>query len=199
MKTLIKITIALLTDVVYDLQAALAAGQTTLTNPTGVFTFGQYSHGELKPENFVPYANFTENMVGTGLNCFYNDAYNPNVTYNSTDATVNAFKVAQQAGEFVFGPMYGPSVVRFTAPAAGKYRISAKFVQVQFDESEHDAPTAYVYHNSTQLDSGLADASGFTYSGALSLLKGDTIDFLVGGPDSGTANASLATTLAVVP
>jgi hypothetical protein len=83
------------------------------------------------------------------------------------------------------------AVVRFTAPASGRYRISARFEGVHFERSTTDVR---VMHGGRTLFS--ADIDGYggdpafhpvegsnpaaDYAGTVDLERGDTIDFAVG-------------------
>lgn len=179
-------------QVIYDLQEALAASQPTISNPTGVFSFGKYTGG-LNPTTFTLYTNFTENLVGTGLDAFYTDpSIDPNGLYNDTGSTFSNFGIVLAAGEFALGPDFGPSVVRFTAPTLGYYHVSADFALVQ---NTNGGAFMYVYHNTTQLGSNTS-SSTYSYSSLSDILlnAGDTIDFVVGGPGSGTDTTSLSAT-----
>lgn len=207
MKKIIKSTLSLVSaaalsatyaqaQVVYDLQDALAAGQPSLTNPTGVFSFGKYTAG-LDPISFVLYSDFTEDLLGTGLDAFYtNPSIDPNGLYNDTGSTFSNFGIVLPAGEFAMGPDFGPSVVRFTAPVTGYYHVSSDFALVQ---SGHGGAFMYVYHNATQVAANTTQPT-FSYVSATDFLlsAGDTIDFVVGGPGSGVDTTSLSATATFV-
>jgi hypothetical protein len=83
------------------------------------------------------------------------------------------------------------SMVRFTAPLAGSYRVTARFEGIHFGHSTTDV---HVMHGATSLF--MADVDGYggdpafrtvvganpvaVYAGTLKLKAGDTVDFAVG-------------------
>ena len=119
----------------------------------------------------------------------------PYVAYNGTQQSqmgsqngwaVRAGEVAMEAsntGQF--------SLVRFTAPATGTYRITARFEGVHFGLSSTDV---HVVHNATSLFEANIDGYGgdpafhkvqgsnpsATYSGEVKLKVNDTVTFAVG-------------------
>ena len=67
----------------------------------------------------------------------------PNIIKNEgATVTTSAFgTITFNAGAVTFGPFLGPTVARFTAPAAGLYDVSASFKTVQVGNA---APHAYI-------------------------------------------------------
>ena len=128
----------------------------------------------------------------------------PNIIKNegATVTTSDFGTITFNAGAVTFGPFLGPTVARFTAPAAGLYDVSASFRTVQVGNA---APHAYIsLDGATPLDQGVLSASLTTYmNSALSLAPGDTVDFIVWGADFANktteVSASLTTDGAAVP
>jgi hypothetical protein len=128
----------------------------------------------------------------------------PNIIKNEgSTVTTSAFSIITfNAGAVTLGPFLGPTVARFTAPAAGLYDVSASFKTVQVGNT---APHAYIsLDGATPLDRGVLSASGTTYRrSALSLAIGDTVDFIVWGADSANktteVSARLTSNVAPVP
>jgi hypothetical protein len=106
----------------------------------------------------------------------------PNVTYNDTKAPVNALGVLWEPGRLSLHP--GPSgefsVLRWTAPSAGDYRLAGKFLSI----AERATTDAHVLHNGKSIfDSFInleGNGMGAPFAADVSVKAGDTIDFIVG-------------------
>lgn len=174
-----------------------------LKNPAGVWQYGYSATSSLDPAEFrldqysnqaVPVAFWhpeRTDQPGPG--------YYPYVAGNTADTTsygsskgwaVRADEIAMEAsntGQY--------SLVRFVAPKAGMYSISAKFAGIHFGLSTTDV---HVLHNATDLFT--ADIEGYggdaafhaivgasptaNYEGQVALKRGDILTFAVGyGPN----------------
>jgi hypothetical protein len=91
-----------------------------------------------------------------------------------------------------FGPYLGPAVARWTAPAGGLYDISAAFKTIQ---TENSSPNAYLFSGTTQLFNQTATAAGISYTGTVSLLAGQTIDFVVWGNNASNKTTQVNATI----
>jgi len=82
------------------------------------------------------------------------------------------------------GPNGENAVVRWTAPASGLYKVNAAFSGVDYGGNIGTTTDVAVLHNGIQLYAGNVVAFGSHYdqsfSGTVSVLAGDTIDFTVG-------------------
>jgi uncharacterized repeat protein (TIGR01451 family) len=121
----------------------------------------------------------------------------PNVIKNETGETIDVFGAIRFPAEdflhFHPGPSGQFSVVRWTAPAAGRYDIRAAFKSLRFSGSMTTS-TVYVLRNTTQIFT--ASINGYIsnterlFSTLLTLNAGETIDFAVGVGTGGYANDS---------
>jgi hypothetical protein len=177
----------------------LSADFSLRDNPNKIWQYGYSATNSLAPDQFRldEYAD-TSGPVG-----FWHPAatkgpgtgYYPYIAFNTTSQSqfgssngwaVRAGEVAMEASN---SGQY--SLVRFVAPAAGTYQISARFAGVHFGLSTTDV---HVLHNGTSLFD--ADIDGYggdpafhkvqgasptaAYSGQIELKANDTITFAVG-------------------
>jgi hypothetical protein len=125
----------------------------------------------------------------------YERGYYPYVAFNPTDRsrTTSAHGWALRPGQFAMEAAGDGafSIVRFVAPVAGAYRVTARFEGIHYRLSTTDV---HVLHNGTSLYT--AEISGYggdpafhkveganpaaSYTGAVQMTKGDTIAFAVG-------------------
>ena len=124
----------------------------------------------------------------------------PNITYNNTKGTINSLGVTWEPGRLGLhpGPNGEPCVLRWTAPAAGQYAISAEFVSI----AEKATTDVHVLHNARSLLSSFINLSGqgseIACRKEVAAEKGETIDFVVGwgngshGADSTGLEAKIA-------
>jgi len=108
---------------------------------------------------------------------------------NPTDAPITIGTVTTPAMSAAFspGPQNQNAVFRWTAPFSGQYAVSAKFYGV-----DYVGPTTSdvsILHNDTQLFAayvnGYGPSSNQSYTGTVSISKGDTLDFTCGYGDNG--------------
>lgn len=106
----------------------------------------------------------------------------PNVTFNSTNAPIQALGIIWEPGRLALHP--GPNgeqcVLRWTAPMTGEYSISATFTGI----AEHATTDVHVLHQTETLFDGLVNLQGHGNESAwektVSVKAGDTVDFVVG-------------------
>jgi hypothetical protein len=179
----------------YDLSADFSIKN----NPAQYWQYGYSDTTSLAPDQF----RLDKNVDATGTVVFWHPdsnhgpgpGYYPYVAYNPTRQTqmgssngwsARAGEVAMEAG--ITGQY---SLVRFVAPASGRYTVSAQFAGVHFGLSTTDV---HVLHNGTSLFD--ADIDGYggdpsfhkvqgsnptaDYSGQVDLKAGDTVTFAVG-------------------
>ena len=179
----------------FDLAAQFAFTQTSVS----VWQYGYSAINSLAPDQFrldtyldklVPISFWhpaTNDRRGPG--------YYPYVAYNTTAKTqtepthgwaARPGEVAMEAGN---NGQY--SLVRFSAPASGAYRITARFEGIHFRLSSTDV---HVLHNSIHLFDGNIDGYGgdsefhpvegahptASYEGSAQLAAHDTVTFAVG-------------------
>jgi hypothetical protein len=177
----------------------LSADFSLQENPHKVWQYGYSATNSLTPDQF----QLDQNADATGVIGFWHPAtnngpgpgYYPYVAYNTTKQSqygssngwaARAGEVAMEAsntGQY--------SLVRFVAPSAGTYKISAKFEGIHFGLSTTDV---HVLHNDNALFD--ADIDGYggdpafhkiqggsptaEYSAQIKLKANDTITFAVG-------------------
>jgi len=193
--------------ITYDLTADWSD---TTNGGTNVWTYGRYdgSVGAGSPATFDDFdinAGVTvDPSSGQLLRAWRNSVIDPNIIKNegSTVTTSGFGVITFNAGAVTFGPFLGPTVARFTAPTAGVYDVFASFRPVQVGNG---FPHAYIsLLGSTPLDQGVLSAGVTTYmNSAVSLARGETVDFIVWGADAANktteVSASLTTDAAAVP
>jgi len=163
------------------------------SNPDGVWSYGCTESLGAAFQLYTQSIPFTG--VGTGVWAW---AYNstcaqgspPALGYNLTNTPITEGSFTLPAHEVWFhpGPEDQNSVLRFTAPATGNYKIQAVFWGDDFV-----GPTTtdvHVLHNNLGLYTG--EVTGFgpssdqSFTTTISVAAGDTIDFAVGyGTDGG--------------
>jgi hypothetical protein len=164
----------------------LADDWSNTLNPNGVWSFGEsptqgglvtlYTVLGSHPSGLVEWIR----AIGTP----------PAVTYNPTATPIVISTVRWEPGETSFhpGPSNERSVVRFTAPSAGGYDVSATFSGGDFI-----GPTTSDVHVlinglevfGTQIN-GFGPPSAKSYSASCTLSAGDTVEFVVGVGANGT-------------
>lgn len=178
----------------------LATGCSPERNPNGVWQYGYTVGQALGPAAFRPDGfHGRRSDIGFWQPSDTPGGHFPYVVCNPAARTVLygergtprgwAVRAGQVAMEASKGGQY--SVVRFTAPAAGRYRVTARFEAIHFGLSTTDV---HVRHGDTSLFA--ADIDGYggdpafhpitgktptaDYAGTVKLATGDTIDFAVG-------------------
>ena len=180
--------------VVYDLQDDFSISN---GNPNGVWTYGEYTTNSLTATTtFQAYTSSGSDLAG--MQHWDTGATDPNIAYNQTGSTVNAFNATFDPEAVVFGPASGPSVARFTAPVTGEYTLDLYFEGVQ---TINTAATGALNHNAANLFTSAPLGFGDTanYSTTLNLTAGDTLDAVVGIGHKSTEVRFSASTAAAVP
>ena len=177
----------------------------TRTSPNKVWQYGYSETNSLAPNQFrVDTQSDRTDMQcdPTGSIGFWHPAanhgpgpgYYPYVAYNTTKQTqVGCKGWAVRPGEVAMEASNSGqySLVRFTAPAAGTYEVSAQFEGIHYGLSTTDV---HVLHNGTSLfdadidgyggDPGFHKVEGASptanYSGQVELKANDTVTFAVG-------------------
>ena len=137
-----------------------------------------------------------------GLRLWPNDPPSePWVGVNATHDTVRALGITWPAGWLALHPGPGGeySVIRWTAPSAGKATVEAVFTGI----SERATTDLHVMHNGRPLHDGQINLAGAgnrdLFTGEVVVARGDTIDCVVGygngsyGADSTALNLALRT------
>jgi hypothetical protein len=177
----------------------LSSDFSLVNNPDGVWTFGYSATKSLAPDQFrIDEYSATSDPVGfwhPASNKGPGPGYYPYVAYNTTDESrttpakgwaVRPHEIAMEAsnvGQY--------ALVRFTAPQADRYQISAHFEGIHFHLSTTDV---HVMHNAESLFAEEIEGYGgdpafhkiegqhaeADYKGIVRLAKNDTITFAVG-------------------
>lgn len=156
-------------------------------NPSGAWSYGYRAAGG----PFTPYAART-NFFGAGANTWQASASAccPMVTKNNTGSAYaypNATSVSHHPAFLNLhpGPAGERSVVRWTAPAAGTYRVVGQFEGLDTGGTTSDVK---VTHNSAVLFSGAVNGFGAAAPFTLTLkaAAGDAVEFSVGVGGNGT-------------
>ncbi|MGA2031142.1 MAG: hypothetical protein ABSG68_02695 [Thermoguttaceae bacterium] len=169
----------------------------TASNPNGAWSYGEYSGG-LSPGTFTLF-----NKAGSvgPIDAWWYASTNPTdpaISHNSGALPYNEISSGTTwlPNQLLLHPYLGPTVVRFTASAAGEYDVNALFSPAQ---TQNTFPNAYVYLDGVQEYDQVTASGGVTYAGLLSLHTGDTIDFVVWGNNSNNKTTALDATVNLVP
>jgi hypothetical protein len=166
-----------------------AAQWSAIDNPNGV-----WSYGYLAPSSTpaMPDAStfklYTEQVQVPVTSGFIGDwripgQDGPNAVYNPLDEIVSVGTITWQPRQASFHP--GPngeySSYRFTAPTAGDYSLSATFNSID-TVGGADKDIHILVDGSELYDDALSGSYGSTktFSNAVSLAKGDQVDFVIG-------------------
>jgi hypothetical protein len=179
----------------------LSGGCSPDRNPNGVWQYGYTAGAVLSPSAFRR-AGFHDRQSTIGFwqpSDTAGSGHYPYVACNASAKTVlvgehgTRYGLAARAGQVAMeaSNIGQYSVVRFTAPLAGKYRVIARFEGIHFGLSTTDV---HVMHGEDSLfaadiegyggDPGLHAITGAkpvaVYTGIVKLRAGDTVDFAVG-------------------
>ncbi|MEX2559756.1 MAG: ELWxxDGT repeat protein [Pirellulales bacterium] len=187
-------TITLVTAVTFSAAADFSATE----NPAGPWsygwldpdsgTFSLFPESNLDPETGVVEWNDSATFD------LVNDAILPAVFYNAGDseAFVATCEAVIEPGQLALHPGRGAeaSTVRWTAPAAGTYSVTATFTGADFEC--RPTATVFVLHNTgasepSELFFDLIDTHGdvAAFSGSVTVAAGETLDFLVNDGGNG--------------
>lgn len=180
----------------------LAADFSFANSSNGVWQYGYSATNSLAPDQFRADTVADTSNAGTGfwhpttsVNTGVTSGYYPYVAKNTTSSAHAdpsnswAVRVGEIAMEGSGSGQY--SLVRFVAPAAGKYQIAANFEGIHFNLSTTDV---HVLQNATSVFDANIDGYGgdpafhavqganpnAAYSGTLTLNTGDIVTFAVG-------------------
>ncbi|MEK6643662.1 MAG: lectin-like protein [Planctomycetota bacterium] len=165
----------------------------SVSNPTGPWSYG--SRASLNDASLAVYSSFTTSLPFSQsgpLSIWYIPDVSPfGVPFvlkneSATNVTIDSFpQVIVPAGRMMLHP--GPSaadegvdsfsVVRWTAPVAGTFQVSATFYGMDIGDTD-----VHIVHNGTSIfddvRSGVGDNRSF--AGTVTVAAGDTLDFVVG-------------------
>ena len=140
------------------------------------------------------------NEAVTGIEAWRNvERVDPCVSRNATDHVIQALGITWQPGQLSFHPGRDGeySVVRWTAPAAGKAEFAAKFHSI----AERATTDVHVLHNGKVLFDGFINVRGggpeAKFASALAVQAGDTLDCAIGWGNGnyGADTTALAVTI----
>jgi hypothetical protein len=167
-------------------------------NPNGAWSYG-YQDSLGGPLNAYEVA--TADWRGTSnLEAWTTDriGVDPNISHNPTDAELSFVTVHVPPNGLTLHPGPGgqPSVLRWTAPAADAYAVTAAFRGN--DETTTDV---HVLHNDASVFDGRVTTygEGPSFSTVLTVAAGDTIDFAVGNGSNGYFNDSTGLSATITP
>lgn len=106
----------------------------------------------------------------------------PSVAFNTSDADVTMAGIRWEPGRLSFhpGPKGEYAVVRWTAPAAGEYRIKAGFRAID----QQTTTDVHILHDGRSVFDGFVRLEGagpfVSHEQTLAAARGDTLDFVVG-------------------
>jgi hypothetical protein len=185
---------------VYDAAADFSIG----SNPNGAWSYGWSS--TLGSAFVLSSSNTTVAYGLSGLSGWFADqthTHEPAVVYNGTANPIfQPSDTTIQPGQLALAPGGSPySIVRWTAPSAGLFSVTATFSGLS--TWPHLADVHILQNGNTIFSStvGVTPDSS-TFSGLQNLAQGDTIDFAVGWDSDGSANddtTALSASIQAVP
>ena len=110
------------------------------------------------------------------------DRLEPCVTYNPTDRPLSGLGITWAPGQMAFHPGRDGeyAVVRWTAPATGRYRIAAAFASI----AERATTDVHILHEGRSIFDGLINVSGAgpacQWSGEIEVAAGEKVDLACG-------------------
>jgi hypothetical protein len=172
-------------------------------NPNGVWTYGMVTAaGDIVP---FAVATTTPDDFGKPVEVWLDPLTSDAIFHNNLTETV-----ISNGGDGVHPPnsvwshppltaRYESMVVRFTAPAPGRYQISASFRKV-LSLVGNDVDLR-IRHNGTELFSDTLERLGepSTFHTKLKLRSGDTIEFLLADPGDGTYGDAVFMDITITP
>ena len=142
-----------------------------------------------------------------GLDAWTSDALgvDPNISHNRTASELSflgdTIHVPANGLTIHPGPSGEPTVLRWTAPAPGRYQVTAAF---QGNDQAGPTTDVHVLHNGTSLFSGEVKAfgAGPSFTRAVTVAAGDTLDFAAGYGSNGNYffdSTGVAATITALP
>lgn len=169
---------------------------------TGVWRYG-YSNNITGPMVLYPYR---ENPYGQDYLQEWNNNGRPSVMYNASSSEISDTGTIFPSHSFSLHPGASGqySIARWIAPSSGSYVVQADFSGLYVPGTTSDV---HVLINNSSIVNGLVDGYGSSIavsdsSGPITILVGQTIDFLVGYGSNNTYNGDstmLAATIQAVP
>jgi len=176
----------------------LAGDWSTSTNNPAPWSYGKYDSG-LDPTTFSLLTAYRDLESGSLSEWWMGGDADPNIVKNITSSDLSAYGIEWHANQVTFGPYMGPTVARWTAPSAGTFQVDAVFATVQ---EVNSAPNAYVYDGTILNDLGLVPVFGVgsvEYHETLTVLAGQTIDFVVWGANRYNKTTEVSASVTNVP
>jgi hypothetical protein len=160
------------------------------SNPNGVWSYyyngTAYSSSQSDP-----------NCLHAGTLCWYNGQAIPTaivIGQNNTGSTVSSGTITVPNGYVFMDPESEYATILFTAPAAGTYAISGKFLGA--DTSENSHPVQILNNGSPVFTSTISTFGGIApFNFSESLTAGDHIAFEVNTGSTGCTYCNLSTAL----
>ncbi|GEM_PF-520877 len=162
-------------DAVNDFNAA--------KNPNGAWRYGMFSP-DIKPNptSFQTYQEWIKSTGGVDVRRYPGNV-DPNITHNGTARAVVQETLTWEPNALTLLPSWQGfySVVRWTCPREGRYRIEAVFQGVDTRPTTTDV---HVLHAAAslyeELVEGIGAASAKRFEQTLAMKLGETVDFVVG-------------------
>ena len=152
-------------------------------NPNGPWRYGMYSRdAKPNPVSFQTFQEWVKSTDGVDVRRYPGNV-DPNVTHNSTAKAVVQESLTWEPNTLTLMPSWQGfySVVRWTCPKEGRYRVEAAFQGVDTKPASTDV---HVLHDAAALYQefveGIGAASARHFGRTLSIKSGETIDFVVG-------------------
>ncbi|MCB1207841.1 MAG: DUF11 domain-containing protein [Verrucomicrobiales bacterium] len=173
-----------------------------------LWTYGGIDTGDIDPSTFV----LNETLVTAGSIRYWGDLAGGTVAINPT---ATALKELGAGGYYIHtlpnqirqhpGGSGRPTVVRWTAPAAGRYAVCGSFTGLDEYGTSTDV---HVYHNTLPMTQTNGDAAngivnsefmgnGHSFTGVIDAQTGHTVDFII-GPNGSPSFDSTGTFASVV-
>ncbi len=177
----------------------IASSFSTLSNPNGAWTYG---YTTTLGSAFTAHVN--QGVYG-GLDEWHTNAVGaqPWVAHNGTGAVINVSTISVELGALSLHPGGAGqlSVVRYTASAAGFYKVAGSFFSQDIFGTPKDV---HVLRNGVAVFDGAVNgygpASAVPYDVVVQLVAGDTVDFAVGiGTDFNSAFDSTGLAGTIMP
>ncbi|MCW3094584.1 MAG: hypothetical protein JWL77_202, partial [Chthonomonadaceae bacterium] len=152
-------------------------------NPNGAWSYGLFSPDtKPNPNSFQAFQDWIKGTGGVDVRRYPGNV-DPNVTHNGTARPVMQDTLTWEPNALTLLPSWQGfySVVRWTCPKEGRYRIEAAF---QGADTRPTSTDVHVLHDATSLYEefveGIGAASVKRFDQTLTIKPGETVDFVVG-------------------
>jgi hypothetical protein len=176
-----------------------AADFSSSNNPNGVWSYGWAYYNSAFNLDTIS----TNMYSGTGLSGWLAGldlSGNPYSLFNGTASPILLALTTYQPGQLSEHPGVSNEVaiVRWTAPSAGTFGISATFSGLS---AFGDSVDVHILHNGISFFNSTVTGSPSptSYTGNQSILAGDTIDFMVGNGGNGANEDTTGLSATIVP